>query len=585
MEGKYYTSERNVQILVYLLKAHNIKRVIASPGTTNITFVASIQQDPYFELYSCVDERSAAYMACGIAEESGEPVVITCTGATASRNYLPGLTEAYYRKLPVLAITATQDISRIGQLVPQVIDRRQPLNDIVLVSEQINLVRDKKDEDDVTVRINRALLELRHRGGGPVHINLTTAYSRDYSVKSLPEARVIRRICSIDNTFPIIPSGSKVGIYIGSHREFTDELTIAVDRFCSQYNAVAFCDHTSGYHGNFRILSSIVNSQDQFRTSLNDIDILVHIGEVSGDYPNDRINPKEVWRVSEDGELRDKFHKLSYVFEMKELTFFTKYSTIDTFDDSFFQEWQDVISNARNCIPELPFSNIWIAQNMSQLIPDNSVVYLGILNTLRSWNLFDMAPTVHVSSNTGGFGIDGGVSSLTGASLNSPDRLHFMFTGDLAFFYDLNVIGNRHIGNNVRILLVNNGKGTEFRMFNHPGAQFEEEADEYIAAARHFGNMSKKLVKHIAEDLGFSYMKAENKQDFIAVLPQFVDRDNQERPIIFEVFTNCEDESDSLYIMRNLIVCNDERKKPSLKDVARKVIGDKGIEIIKIIKS
>lgn len=82
---KYYTSERNVQIVLALLKAHGIRKVIASPGTTNITLVASMQQDPFFEMYSSVDERSAAYMACGLAAESGEPVVLSCTGATASR--------------------------------------------------------------------------------------------------------------------------------------------------------------------------------------------------------------------------------------------------------------------------------------------------------------------------------------------------------------------------------------------------------------------------------------------------------------------------------------------------------------------
>ena len=97
----FYTSERSVQILISLLKQHGIKKVVASPGTTNITLVASLQQDDWFNMYSSVDERSAAYIACGMAAESGEPVVLTCTGATASRNYLPGLTEAYYRKLPV----------------------------------------------------------------------------------------------------------------------------------------------------------------------------------------------------------------------------------------------------------------------------------------------------------------------------------------------------------------------------------------------------------------------------------------------------------------------------------------------------
>ena len=92
----FYTSERSVQILISLLKQHGIKKVVASPGTTNITLVASLQQDDWFNMYSSVDERSAAYIACGMAAESGEPVVLTCTGATASRNYLPGLTEAYY---------------------------------------------------------------------------------------------------------------------------------------------------------------------------------------------------------------------------------------------------------------------------------------------------------------------------------------------------------------------------------------------------------------------------------------------------------------------------------------------------------
>ena len=48
---QYYSSERNVQILVSLLKQHGIKRVVVSPGTTNVCFVGSIQQDPYFEMY------------------------------------------------------------------------------------------------------------------------------------------------------------------------------------------------------------------------------------------------------------------------------------------------------------------------------------------------------------------------------------------------------------------------------------------------------------------------------------------------------------------------------------------------------
>ena len=146
MEQKYYTNERSQQIVIALLKAHGIRKVVVSPGTTNITLVGSMQQDSYFEMYSSVDERSAAYMACGLAAESGEPVVLSCTGATASRNYMPGLTEAYYRKLPVIAITATQGDYKIGHHMAQVIDRRSIPNDIALMSVNVPVSKDADSE-------------------------------------------------------------------------------------------------------------------------------------------------------------------------------------------------------------------------------------------------------------------------------------------------------------------------------------------------------------------------------------------------------------------------------------------------------
>lgn len=56
MNRRHYSSERNVQILVSLLKQYGIRQVVASPGTTNVAFVGSIQQDSFFKIYSSVDE-------------------------------------------------------------------------------------------------------------------------------------------------------------------------------------------------------------------------------------------------------------------------------------------------------------------------------------------------------------------------------------------------------------------------------------------------------------------------------------------------------------------------------------------------
>ena len=303
MEGKYYSSERSIQILISLLKAHCVKKVVTSPGATNVTLVASLQQDSYFELYSSVDERSAAYIACGLSAESGEPVMLSCTGATASRNYVPGLTEAYYRKLPILAVTSTQDSSRIGHLRAQVIDRRAQFNDIVNLSEQIPAAKTEEEEWDVNLRINRALLELRHRGGGPVHINLTTTYSRDFSVRELPTERIIRRYTQNDD-LPELPKG-RTAVFVGNHKSFSDSETIAIDNFCAANDAVVFCDHTSGYYGKYRVQFALAINQRNMVSDLRFLDTLIHIGEVSGDSSTQQLKAKRVWRVNEDGQLRD----------------------------------------------------------------------------------------------------------------------------------------------------------------------------------------------------------------------------------------------------------------------------------------
>lgn len=574
----FYTAERNTQILIALMKAHGVRKIIASPGTTNISLVASLQHDPFFEIYSSVDERSAAYLACGLAAESGEPVALSCTGATASRNYVPGLTEAFYRKLPVLAVTSTQHTGRVGQMVAQVIDRSVQMKDLVKLSVQLPTVHDADDEWACEVSVNKALLELRRRGGGPVHINLTTKYSRDFSVKELPPARVINRICHKD-VLPELKRG-RVGIFVGAHIKWDGELLKVVDDFCEAYDGVVFCDHTSNYRGKFRVFPALMCSQAKCSTPARKFDVLIHIGEISGSYME--FAAGQVWRVSPDGEVCDVFKKLRYVFEMEEKEFFMRYAANapkDYAQPTFIKEWHDECVKVSAKIPELPFSNIWIAQLTAAKLPEGCALHLGILNSLRSWNFFETPDTIAGYSNTGGFGIDGGVSSLIGASLANREKLYFGIIGDLAFFYDMNVIGNRHVGNNVRIMLINNGRGTEFRNYNHPAERFGNNADAYMAAAGHFGNKSHLLVKHYAEDLGYEYMSASKKEEYMAHMERFITPQITDRPMLFEVFTDSADESKALEIMNHL----ETSPEGAAKDMARKILGPSGVQTLKKI--
>lgn len=551
----YYTDQKSAQIVLSLFKKHSIKNIVVSPGAKNIPIVGSIQADPFFTVYSAVDERSAGYMAVGLACETGEIVVISCTGATASRNYLSALTEAYYRKLPIIALTSCHGKESIGHLIAQSIDRSKIQNDISRLSVEIPPIRDKDEEWEATISTNKAILETRRHGGGPVHINIKTT-SSTFKTKELPDVVKISRYFSKDN-YPEIDPRNRTVVFIGScNLSFKDQE--AIEQFVKTHNAVVLCDHTSGYHRKGKVQASIIAS-----SKLNSLkpDLILHIGEVSGDYPTIGIIKNfqvPVWRISEDGEIKDTFRFLQNIFETTVYEFFasTNEEKLEIEND-YLKLWELHISELNSQIPDIPYSNMWIASRVSKNIPENSVLHLGILNSLRCWNYFQVPESVRTFSNVGGFGIDGTLSTLLGASLASENKLYFAVLGDLAFFYDMNSLGNRHVGKNLRILLINNGGGTEFKLYSHIGAQFGNKADDFIGAFGHFVDrfaIEKNKISPAqswSESLGFKYISASCKESFDEKISEFLCA-IQERPVIFECFTNSSDESDALQMTEQI---------------------------------
>lgn len=208
---------------------------------------------------------------------------------------------------------------------------------------------------------------------------------------------------------------------------------------------------------------------------------------------------------------------------MDELSFFKYYNKEreSSVTNTVYKGYVDENARLEKSLPELSLSNAWLCQQTAHRLPENSVLHLGILNSLRSWNLFDTKKSVYTYSNVGGFGIDGVMSACVGASLANRDKIYFCVLGDLATFYDMNVLGNHHIENNVRILVSNNGTGFEMHCARSIGSEFGKEADRYFAAGGHFGNQSHDVLRHFASDLGFEYLKADTKEE-LSKLDYFV---------------------------------------------------------------
>ena len=551
-----YAEIKNSQIIIALLKKYNIKKIVTSPGGRNAPFIGSVQKDPFFEVYSVVDERSASYFATGLSFESGEPVVAVCTGATASRNYLSALTEAFYRKLPIIAITCqfSATPSDYNSLQPQLIDRRVSQTDVKCLSVDVPVVTDRRGFEECILAINNALTVATKRGGGPVHINMNNDLDCfSFYTGQMPDIRKIDYFQTEDLISATLSeslskrlTGKNIAVLIGSHRIFSKSENAAIEKFIDSYNAIVVCDHTANYHGKNKVLITPFFLK---RVSERP-DIIIDIGSVIGDYNVKWLNYEaEYWRVSEGGEYYQRLAQLTCLFDCPESFFFESLAIKDNKPNShtYFQTVSEIVSKIE--VPDLPLGNIFIASKLSQKLPKNCSLHLAILNSLRSMNMFMLDESIDCISNVGGFGIDGAISTLIGQSMVNKNKLQFCVIGDLAFFYDMNALGIRHIGPNIRILLVNNGKGAEFYITPRIMDAFGEVLDDYIAASGH-----KHQAEAWAKSVGFEYISAKDKNEFLSLVDDFCDPNINkfDKPVLFEVFTKIPDEQDSLKLFTDI---------------------------------
>ena len=527
--------------LISALKTYQIYDIVASPGTQNARFNSLVQENLDFKTYSVIDERSAAYVATGIWHEINNPVVITCTGATASRNYLSAMTECYYRKIPVIAITFYDpDTNRFG-LSPQYVDRTSTQNDVKYLSVDLPMIDSNKNIEDCILNLNAALSRAKYLNQ-PVHINCPA--NQDYqSTNELPNVWHFNYYTELSEDLTRELGSKRVAIYIGSHHKFTKAEEEKISNFASSWNIPVFCDHTSNYKGSNKILLS--QAFMMLRSFRHKPEIIIDIGNVSGEYTNGIIYKKaQVWRISPDGLMHCRNNKsISKLFHMKECYFFENLMNKKETSNDYYTYMNKQISQLK--IPELPLCTSLVCQYLSKYLPKNSILHTSILNSLRNMNFFDLDSSIDFNCNVGGFGIDGGVSTLVGQSIANYNKKCFGLIGDLAFFYDMNILGNKHISKNLKILVINNNCGVEFRLNNALEKHFGNKTNRLISAGEH--NLGG--VKGWVESCGFAYIQANQKEDFINKIKHFCN-DEFDKPVVFEVFTEVKDEQNGIYNIR-----------------------------------
>ena len=150
-----------------------VKQVVISPGSRSAPLALAFAQQPKFNITIAVDERAAAYIALGMAQQKQQPVVLICTSGTAAANYFPAITEAFYQKIPLLVLTADRPMELLNQQDGQMINQQNLYGSHVRGFYQLdNYEHGKENNRETTAMVAEAIGKTTFPTKGPVHINI-----------------------------------------------------------------------------------------------------------------------------------------------------------------------------------------------------------------------------------------------------------------------------------------------------------------------------------------------------------------------------------------------------------------------------
>ncbi|NDW12385.1 2-succinyl-5-enolpyruvyl-6-hydroxy-3-cyclohexene-1-carboxylic-acid synthase [Bacteroides sp. 214] len=536
-----YTDKKNVLELVALLIKHEVNQVVVCPGSRNLPLVHTLVNHSYFTCHTVADERSAAFFALGLALHGGRPAAVCCTSGTALANMHPAVAEAFYQQVPLIVISADRPAAWIGQMDGQTIP--QPNIFGALVKKSVTLPEIRSDEDKWYCNrlINEALMELTHRGKGPVHINVPISEPLfNFTTRELPEVRVITRYQGLNEY------DREFSTLIGRMNKYNKRMMIAgqmtliylfekrVSKLLYKH-FVWFTEHLSNRIvpgmaiKNFdALLYSLTEEQKKgLRPEL----VVTYGGHVVSKRLKEYLRafpPREHWHISLDGSVTDTFGSLTTVIEIDPFEFLDRLSLmLENKTPNYPLAWEQLSKEIPE--PDFGYSQMSAIGSLMKNMPPVAALHLANSSTVRYAQLYTLPETVEVCCNRGTSGIDGSLSTALGYASKS-DKINFIAIGDLSFFYDMNALWMQNVGNNVRILLLNNGGGEIFRAL--PGLEMNEATRNAATAVHHTS------AKAWAQERGFSYIAARNDAELTESMTTFIADQPAEAPILLEVFTN-----------------------------------------------
>ena len=529
-----FSNKENVNQLTALLVAHGIHYAVVCPGSRNAPIVHNLNECPDITCYPVTDERSAGFYALGMMQALDEPVVVCVTSGTALLNLAPAVAEAWYQHQPLIVISADRPAEWIDQLDGQTLPQPGVLGRFVRRSVSL-------PESDLWYcnrLVNEALLDATADDARPVHINVPiTEPLFTFDVPQLPAVRRIIRTSpsrDYDCLFtefvegmiaarrPMIVFGqTNPHDFEGIDVDFLFSHVIVLHESLSPFPHVSHFDEVL-YHG-----------------QMEPPDFIIHVGDttVSKRLRHFLRSAKDAvtWRISQSGDVEDTFQNLRGIIVgdpesvLQSLNLKISHSRLNGME--YRRQWLATLTQASQHADDYQptYSQMAAVKYFEERFREG-VAHYANSTAIRLANIYARH---HVWCNRGVNGIDGSLSTAAGFSVVSDEKV-FCVIGDLSFFYDQNALWNQNLKGNLRILLLNNGRGGIFRMLK--GLEQSPIRDKFVSAEH------QTIAEGICRQNDVVYLKAENLEEMQQGIDTLLNMECQ-RPVLLEVTTDAtEDE-------------------------------------------
>lgn len=501
-----------------------ITHAVISPGSRSAALTLAFVRHPSIKTFIIPDERSAGFIALGMAQQLRKPVVTICTSGTAVYNLGPAIAEAFFQQVPLVVLTADRPPEWVAQQDGQTIFQRNIFGAHVKQSYELPVSRQHPDEAwHVNRIINEAVNLSLDLPPGPVHINapFREPFYPASSGEIIRYSSDVRTICESKPDF-YLPEKEKAELQkqlaackkiliVAGQLPYDPQLPEAIRKLPAHLPLLA--DITSNLHESGRIIAHsdlIAGLAAPSQKKELQPDLLITIGQsvlsknvklLLRNYP-----PSVHWHIQPAGEAADVFQHLTHIIRTTPLHFFTWLSacSLHPAQQLYHEHWKKADERLRagfaSFLQNASASELYLTSEVLKHLPAASTLHLANSMSVRYANLFGLADNksgISVYCNRGTSGIDGCTSTAIGHCLTGSG-LHVLVTGDLAFFYDRNAFWHNYPLPNLRVVVLNNQGGIIFKLIDGPSQL--PEADAYFVTHQPLS------AKHLCAEYGFEYI-------------------------------------------------------------------------------